>query len=146
MIFTSAHLGSVSITENALDEFKILSCLQTNTSKSEGTMAQILSFLKFVEGQLPLRYLGLHLISRKLSSSDCTPLNSWCDRKLSFAGRLQLIRSVLYGIQVYWTNIIIIPVKVTKEIERCFNRFLSTGADSMVSRGRHSCTGCGLLF
>ena len=146
MVFTGAHLGSVSIIENALEEFKILSCLQANTSKSEGTMAQILSFLKFVEGQLPLRFLGLHLISRKLSRSDCTPLNSWCDKKLSFAGRLQLIRSVLYGIQVYWTNISIIPVKVTKEIERCFNRFLSTGADSMVFRGRHSCTGCGLLF
>lgn len=86
LYIASAHLGSVSIIENALDEFKILSCLQTNTRKSEGTMAQILSFLKFVGGQLPLRYLGLHLISRKLSSSDCTPLNSWCDRTLSFAG------------------------------------------------------------
>lgn len=57
-------------------------------------------------GSLPIKYLGLPLMSRKLSSTDCTPLleklkarvNSWIASKLSYGGRLQLINSVLVTI------------------------------------------------
>ena len=43
---------------------------------------------------------------------------------LSFARRLQLIQSVSYGIQVYWSNMFIFTMKVIKSIEQKFNRFL----------------------
>lgn len=57
-------------------------------------------------GSLPIKYLGLPLMSRKLFSTDCTPLleklkarvNSWTASKLSYGGRLQLINSVLVTI------------------------------------------------
>ena len=50
------------------------------------------------------KYLGVPLISTRLSHIDCQPLldkiiartQSWTSRSLSFAGRLQLISSVLY--------------------------------------------------
>jgi hypothetical protein len=46
---------------------------------------------------------------------------------LSFAGRLQLIQSVLYSIQMYWSSIFILPKKVIKAIEYYFNHYLWQG-------------------
>jgi DNA integrity scanning protein DisA with diadenylate cyclase activity len=85
-----------------------------------------------MEGKLPVRYLGVPLISNKLSSWDCEALlenissrsNSWMAKHLSFAGRLQLLSSVLHIIQIYWLNISILPRKVIKAIDKKFNRFL----------------------
>jgi hypothetical protein len=51
-------------------------------------------------------------------------INSWISKKLSFAGRLQLLNSILYNIQVYWTGIFILPKKIIKAIEQKFNMFL----------------------
>jgi hypothetical protein len=89
------------------------------------------------EGKLPVRYLGVPLVSSKLSAMDCRVLiekitsriGSWTSRQLSFAGRLQLISSVLYGLQVYWTSIFILPKSVLKDISQKFNRFLWNGKD-----------------
>ncbi|CAH8258518.1 unnamed protein product [Arabidopsis lyrata] len=57
-------------------------------------------------GSFPVRYLGLPLTSRKLLRQDYQPLldkiakrfSSWSVKKLSFAGRLQLIR----GAKISW--------------------------------------------
>ncbi|KAH0924667.1 hypothetical protein HID58_016923 [Brassica napus] len=56
---------------------------------------------------LPIRYLGIPLVTKKLSVSNCEPLllsvkaklDSWSARTLSFAGRLLLIntRSSIFG-------------------------------------------------
>lgn len=89
------------------------------------------------EGKLPVRYLGVPLISSKLSVADCESLlgkilgriNSWMSKHLSSAGRLQLLSPVLYSIQVYWSNIFISPKKVIKDSERKFNRFLWNGSE-----------------
>jgi hypothetical protein len=61
------------------------------------------------EGSLPVRYLGVPLISSKLSSTNCRVLleringriDSWLSRNLSYARRLQLLSSVMYSLQVY---------------------------------------------
>jgi hypothetical protein len=76
-----------------------------------------------------MKYLGMPLISGKLSYDDCVPLiekitariNSWTVRHLSFSGRLQLIQSVLNSIQLLWSSIFILPKKVVKVIEQRFN-------------------------
>jgi hypothetical protein len=73
------------------------------------------------------------MVSRyKLSAADCKVLldkiagriNSWSSRKLSFAGRLQLLSSILYSIQVYWSSIFILPKRILKDINQKFSRFL----------------------
>lgn len=54
-------------------------------------------------GQLPVRYLGVPLISQKLRDVDCKCLiekitariSSWTARYLSYAGRWQLVSSIL---------------------------------------------------
>ena len=60
-------------------------------------------------GSLPVKFLGVPLISTKLSINDCMPLidkltsrlYSWTAILLSFAGRAQLIKAVLMAIQSF---------------------------------------------
>lgn len=62
---------------------------------------------------LPVPYLGVPLISKKLAATDCAMLiekitariDSWLSKKLSCAGRLQFLSSMLYSIQVSWSSI-----------------------------------------
>jgi hypothetical protein len=143
MIFVAADLHSIQLVKNTLDEFKELSGLSVNHSKSEVFCAavptvlqdQILSILQFRVGKLPVRYLGMPLIAGRLSYSDCIPLiekitariNSWTARHLSFAGRLQLISSVLNSVQMFWSSIFILPKKVITAVKKQFNHFLWNG-------------------
>jgi hypothetical protein len=65
-----------------------------------------LDFVGNQEGVLPVRYLGVTLISKRLTTGDCDALvskvaariDSWLARSLSFAGRLQLLSSVLLSL------------------------------------------------
>ncbi len=79
----------------------------------------------------------MFLYPSKLSANDplvenISPLiNSWASKKLSFAGTIQLISSVLYSIQVYWASrIFILPKKIIKIIEQKFCSFLWSGGDT----------------
>ncbi|KAK1406317.1 hypothetical protein QVD17_41611 [Tagetes erecta] len=67
------------------------------------TKQAILDVMPFVEGHLPVKYLGVPLISSRLTRSDCGVLvdrverriADWKNNCLSFAGRLQLIKAVI---------------------------------------------------
>jgi hypothetical protein len=152
LIFSEANPSSISIIKNALLEFENLSGLRANPSKSScfcsgisGRMKDaILADLQMKEGQFPVRYHGVPLISSNLSAADCGVLvekiagrlNSWTSKNLSFAGRLQLLNSVLYSLQVYWSSMFILPRKVIKEINPKFNRFLWNGKDESSARAK----------
>jgi len=96
---------------------------------------QIGHILQFPIGQLPIRYLGVPLISSKLKKDHCQDLiakitkriTSWNSKFLSFGGRVQLISTVLFSIQNYWASMFILPKSILKEIENFFRRFLWTG-------------------
>jgi hypothetical protein len=87
---------------------------------------------------LPVRYLGVPLITKRLSALDCDALvakvagriDSWLVRHLSFPGRLQLITSVLFSLQVFWARVFMIPKRAIRLLEHKFNRFLGCGNDS----------------
>ncbi|KAL5861836.1 hypothetical protein ACOSQ4_003132 [Xanthoceras sorbifolium] len=92
----------------------------------------------FQEGVLPVKYLGIPLISTKLMAVDCRVLvdrivarvKSWTSRVLSFTRRLhQLIQSVLFSIQVYWSSIFILPKSVVVKVETTLRSFLWKGSD-----------------
>lgn len=81
----------------------------------------------FQLGTVPVKYLGVHLISTKLSICDCNSLitinakiSRWAKKSLSYAGRLQLLRSVLFStpIQVYWILHFILAYTVYFHIEK----------------------------
>ncbi|KAL0302321.1 UNVERIFIED_CONTAM: putative ribonuclease H protein [Sesamum calycinum] len=96
---------------------------------------QLLAALHFQEGHLPLRYLGLPLLASRLSISDCKPLllkidsriKGWESIQLSFAGRIQLIKSVLMSLNVYWAMAFILPKGVIREVEKKMRTFLWKG-------------------
>ncbi|GJW21869.1 RNA-directed DNA polymerase, eukaryota, reverse transcriptase zinc-binding domain protein [Tanacetum coccineum] len=96
------------------------------------SIANILNILPFKRGKLPVRYLGVPLVSKKLGVKDCkglidkvkTRVHDWKNKSLSYAGRAQLIASVLASIQVYWDSVFKLPKAVIKDIERIFKGFL----------------------
>ncbi|GAV69290.1 LOW QUALITY PROTEIN: zf-RVT domain-containing protein, partial [Cephalotus follicularis] len=97
--------------------------------------SQILHLAQFREGILPVRYLGLPLITKRLTKQDCAPLverfmaraNSWVSKSLSFAGRL-LVKSSLASVQVFWSSMFLLPASVTNKCERTMRRFLWGGS------------------
>ena len=70
---------------------------------------QIVQQLGYKMKELPFKYLGVPLSTKKMSVMQWYPLiekimariNSWTARKLSYAGRTQLIQTVLFGVQAY---------------------------------------------
>jgi hypothetical protein len=152
MLFFGVDLESIKVIK-ALEEFKCISRADLMLfSKSEAFFsgvqdnqnAQILELIGFKEGHLPVRYLGGSVLFGTLRYQDCKPLldkivgriPSWTSKMLSFAGRLQLIQSVLFSIQVYWSNVFIVPKKVVKAIEQAFNNFLWKGVNSSNPRAK----------
>ena len=89
----------------------------------------------FPIASLPIRYLGLPLMHRKLRISEYEPLldqiarkfRSWAVKSLSYAGRTQLISSVIYGIINFWLSTFSLPKGCLKKIESFCSRFLWAG-------------------
>ncbi|GAV64875.1 hypothetical protein CFOL_v3_08390, partial [Cephalotus follicularis] len=81
------------------------------------------------------KYLGLPLISSRLTKQHCAPLiekiqarvNRWATKTQSYAGRLQLIKSTPASLQVFWSSTFLLPSAVTKECEKLMRRFLWGG-------------------
>lgn len=144
--FSAAQVDSFHVIKSVLVEFEGLSGLRANPNKSLAFCAGIsgkdketlLSLLQMSEGTLPVRYLGVPLITKRLSAVDCdtfvakiiSRIESWLVNHLSFAGRLQLITSVLCSFHVFRSRVFILPKKVIKLIEQKLNRFLWSGKDS----------------
>ncbi|GJX28615.1 putative RNA-directed DNA polymerase [Tanacetum coccineum] len=86
----------------------------------------------FLDRALLFWYLGLPLLSSRLFKHHCgglidnvkKRLINWKNKALSFAGRLQLIKSVVSSIQVYWASTFILPKAVNAEIEQLMRGFL----------------------
>ncbi|XP_028073474.1 uncharacterized protein LOC114275678 [Camellia sinensis] len=98
---------------------------------------EILHIAKFNEGTLPVKYLGVPLITTKPKAFDCQILidriakriRSWTNKLLSYAGRAQLIQTILFSMQVYWSSMFILPRKVIRDIESLLRAFLWSGSD-----------------
>ncbi|GKE07082.1 hypothetical protein Tco_1399100, partial [Tanacetum coccineum] len=82
--------------------------------------------LPFEEGRLPVKYLGVPLVSSRLKVKDCKELvervqsriQDWKNKSLSIAGRHQLVLSVIGSMHVYWASVFIIPTSVLLDIEQ----------------------------
>nr|XP_009770603.1 PREDICTED: uncharacterized protein LOC104221275 [Nicotiana sylvestris] len=61
-------------------------------------------------------------------------ISSWTTRKLSYAGRVQLVQTVIFGIQSYWSQIFIIPAKVMSLIESYCRSYIWAGANTITKR------------
>jgi len=147
-MFAKADCYSPLAMKKIFLEFSAASGLVMNPEKSQificGVSDQlkneIVQLLGFSEGALPVRYLGVPLISARSNSKDCLPIvqnvrqriDSWVNKSLSYAGRVQLVNAVLFHLQVFWSGVFIIPSQVMKQIEACCRNFVWTGTWSQV--------------
>lgn len=143
MVLTDGQARSVDGIIKVFDEFARISGLKISLEKStiffSGVSAQVREDMAlrfpFTAGQLPVRYLGLPLLTKCMSSNDYLPLiekirkkfTSWTARFLSFAGRLQLIASVIQSLTNLWLSAFRLPFECLKEIERLCSAFLWSG-------------------
>ncbi|TYK23421.1 uncharacterized protein E5676_scaffold605G00020 [Cucumis melo var. makuwa] len=74
---------------------------------SNEAASHLAASMGFVLGNLPVRYLGLPLLT----------------------GRLQLVRSVLRSIQVYSASVIVLPAYVHNEVEKILRSYLWRGKE-----------------
>lgn len=87
------------------------------------------------KGQLSVKYLGVPLASRKLTIQQYSPLmekmtsriTAYSARMLSYAERVQLIKSALFSVHLYWSQIFLIPVAVMDELEVVCRAFFWSG-------------------
>ncbi|KAL2237506.1 UNVERIFIED_CONTAM: hypothetical protein Sindi_0942300 [Sesamum indicum] len=143
LLFCRADMNSIGVFKTGLDRFAEWSGLKLNVQKShliisrsaQGLRAEMLEVLGFQEGVLSMRYLGLPLLSSRLTVTDCNPLllkidkriAGWEGMALSYAARVQIIKSVLLSLSLYWSSAFILPKKVTNEIEKRLRTFLWKG-------------------
>ena len=139
MIFFDGSCPSLDGIAAALDEFRTLSGLGLNKEKTalfhagmDDTETANLNASGFLMGSLPIRYLGLPLHHRRLRKSEYSPLvdnikkriQSWKVRLLSYAGRLELIKSVINSLNNFWLSAFVLPKGCIKEIEKLCRDYL----------------------
>lgn len=119
----------MSIIHSWIQSFSLFSGLIPNAQKSHCFLSNVedseklilLNILGFPLGNLPIRFLGVPLISSKLSHNNGMPLlqritsraTSWTAKFLAYSGRLQHIKSVLFAIQSFWSAHFILPKSVS---------------------------------
>ena len=95
----------------------------------------ILSMSGFKEGSFLFTYLGVPLSPHRLLANQFSPLlldlkssvQGWIGKYLTYAGRLELLRFVLFGKVQFWLNIFPIPDIVQRNIISICRNFLWTG-------------------
>ena len=142
MIFFDGTSNSLHGISECLDDFASWSGLHMNTTKMELFTSGVdqretaaITRYGFPSGQLPIRYLGIPLMSQKLKIAEYAPImtklnmsfQSWSAKLLSFAGRLQLLKTVIFETVTFWISAFILPKGCIRSIESLCSRFLWSG-------------------
>ncbi|GJX40072.1 RNA-directed DNA polymerase, eukaryota, reverse transcriptase zinc-binding domain protein [Tanacetum coccineum] len=152
MVLCNGDIESLKVVKKSLDDFSGVSGLFTNLIKStilfgsisEKVKEDMLQILLFKCGKLPMKYLGVPLLAKILGVKECHSLienvenriNCWRNKFLSYAGRIQLIASVLSTMQQYWASVYILPLSVINKLEKLFKRFLWSFGRSAKGKAR----------
>lgn len=147
MVLLDGNSRSIEGIVAVFDNFSKYSGLKISMEKSTTFLAgvpattrqQLESTFPFDIGELPVRYLGLGLplLTKRLTTSDYAPLiekirkriGSWSARYLSFAGRLNLISSVLWSTCNFWLGAFRLPRDCIQQIDKLCSAFLWSGPD-----------------
>nr|GEX06939.1 hypothetical protein [Tanacetum cinerariifolium] len=148
-LFLYGNVNSAMVLMDSLEDFKAMSGLVPSIPKStvffcnvtNQVKTSILSMMPFNEGKLPVKYLGVPLISSRLIYKDCKVLVEnvhnrivdWKNKSLSFAGRLQLV-PVLSSMHLYWASVLILPSRIIQDLEQLMRGFLWCQGD--MKRGK----------
>lgn len=143
MLVCKGDRTSVVKIKYAFDRFLAVYSLKENLAKSSISLCGVADDVKqtlqqqlgIPIGTLLVRYLGIPLISTRLTMKDCQPLiekikgrlSCWNTKHLSHAGRCQLLKFVIMHMQVYWCLALLLPQQAVSVIESICNRFLWSG-------------------
>ncbi|KAH0715021.1 hypothetical protein KY284_007926 [Solanum tuberosum] len=124
LLFSRGDLTSVTMIQQCFNEF----------SKASGLLANL--------GKHSMYFGGVSLAKEKIIFIQWKPLitritariSSWTAQKLSYAGRAQLIQSVIFGIQVYWAQLFMIPTKLMKMIKAYCRSYLWSGSNTITKK------------
>ncbi|GJY80116.1 putative RNA-directed DNA polymerase, eukaryota, reverse transcriptase zinc-binding domain protein [Tanacetum coccineum] len=144
-MFARGDVESARVIMESLDEFKLTSGLVPSIPKSTTLFCNVLNHVKIVilnimpfsEGELPIKYLGVPLISSRLLNKDCKVLaekaknriGDWKNKSLSFVGHLQLCKSVISSMHIYWASVLAIPKGIILDIQNLKRGFLWCNGD-----------------
>ncbi|XP_074315572.1 uncharacterized protein LOC141651774 [Silene latifolia] len=145
LLFCKGTMGSVFTLVEAFECFSNASGLHINNEKTDimfnGMQSEmedlIMQETGFKKGTLPFKYLGVNISHKKLSKLDCNILidkmihkiKGWNKRRISYTGRMVLVRSVLATLHNYWAKIFVLPVGVMDKIQALCRNFLWEGSD-----------------
>ncbi|XP_074262990.1 uncharacterized protein LOC141585836 [Silene latifolia] len=140
LLFCKRDAQSLMTMLRTFSTFSLSSGLKISKGKSNAYFNGVKSDLKadifqvsgFVEGQLPFKYLGVPIKTTRLTAQDCKPLikkivskiRGLGARKLSYAGKLVLVKAVLKTCHIYWSSMFILPKGVTAKIEAICRNYL----------------------
>ncbi|KAK1257519.1 hypothetical protein QJS04_geneDACA023798 [Acorus gramineus] len=108
------------------DWFSNISGLHVNPSKSQlflsSSNEEFSQTLGIQSLSLPVKNLGLPLLRGVLTHQLCLPLidkiraklQSWSAIFLSKAGKIELMKSVLFSLSIYWTSAFALPKKTLR--------------------------------
>ncbi|XP_074300904.1 uncharacterized protein LOC141632241 [Silene latifolia] len=146
LLFSRGDSASVMLLLRSFATFSRASGLEMNNAKSNiyfngvhnSIKQQLIHCSGCVEGQIPFRYLGVPIAAGKLGKKECKILvEKIVDRirilgarKISYAGRLILVKSVLTSLFSYWANIFLIPKGVLKQIDNICRNYLWDGTSN----------------
>ena len=143
MIFCKAKPETLTIIHNTLLTFYQCNGLKANQTKSQmafggcspSLQQQCLDLTGFQEGSLPLKYLGILITTSRLTKLECMALVEKITGKIRlsatksifFAGRAQLLNSMVSGIFSHWASIFILPQEVIDLLNKICRNYLWGG-------------------
>ncbi|GAA0168908.1 reverse transcriptase [Lithospermum erythrorhizon] len=144
LIFSNGSKAALSKIMHFLNHYQTVSGQLVSTEKSSFIMSNkapnvrctiVQRTTNFRRSTAPLLYLGIPIYKGKkqiflfedLVEKIRARLASWSSNFLSFGGRITLLQSVLTALPVYYLQVMQMPVQVTQQIQRIFNKFLWDG-------------------
>nr|GEU51101.1 hypothetical protein [Tanacetum cinerariifolium] len=124
-LFAKGEVDSARLIMNALEEFQNVSGLVPSIPKStvyfcnvkNSVKNDILNIMPFNEGSLPIKYLGVPLLSTRLQNRDCEILVEKVKNRI-----------------VYWASVLVIPLGIFHDIHPNIRGFLWCNGD--LKRGK----------
>lgn len=117
LLFAWANESTITLIANCIHDFGSTAGLQPNLNKLNIYLAGVTDKIKyrllemtgFQLGSVPFRYLGILLAAKKLCTSNYRALTetimrrlvSWPKHTLSYAGKLELVKTVLQEVECF---------------------------------------------